>query len=73
MSDKKKLYVLGMGCGHLASASELHLGQVGTRGSASVGLILPIPPFDWKKGVIPLFDHFPKNNFTLKVGEKHYP
>ena len=31
---KKKVCVLGMGCGHLASASELNLGQVGARGGA---------------------------------------
>ena len=41
---KKKVRVLGMGCGHLASASELNLKQVGARGSASRGHVLPIPP-----------------------------
>ena len=52
---KKKLRVLGMGCGHLASASELNLKQVGARGKASRGRILPIPPFDEKnRGYTPV-------------------
>ena len=46
---KKKVCMLGEGCGRLAnSASELDLGQVGARGGASRGRVLPIPPFDLK-------------------------
>ena len=46
---KKKARVLGMGCGHLASASELNLKQVGARGSASRGRVLPVTPFGLKR------------------------
>lgn len=40
--------MLGKGCGHLASASQLNLGYCGARGDASPGRILPIPPIDQK-------------------------
>ena len=46
--EKKKVCVLGKVCGHLASASELNLGQFGARGGASSVRVLPIPPFDQK-------------------------
>ena len=47
--------VLGKGCAHLASASELNLGQLAARGGASRGHVLPIPPFDHKsKGYTPI-------------------
>ena len=51
--------VLGMGCGRLASASELHLRQVGARGNACRARVLSISP-RWPKnqGAIPHFDHF---------------
>ena len=42
---KEKLHVLGMGLGHLASASGLNLKQAGARGSAFRGRVLPIPLF----------------------------
>ena len=48
---EKKVCVLGMGCGNLASASELTLKQVGPRGSVSHGRVLPIAPFGHKPGV----------------------
>ena len=52
----EKVRVLGKVCGHLASASELNLGQFEARGGASRGRVLPIPPFDHKGRP---FDHFP--------------
>ena len=52
---EKKVCVLGKGCGHLTSASELNLRQLGVRRGASRGRVLPIPPFDHKiKGYTPL-------------------
>ena len=52
---RRKVCVLGKGCGHLTSASELNLGQFGARGGASRGRFLPIPPFDHKRrGYTPL-------------------
>ena len=52
---KQKVCVLGKGCGHLASASKLNLGQFGARRGASRGRVLPIPPFDHKsRGDTPL-------------------
>ena len=48
--------VLCMGCGRLASASELHLRQVGARGNACRARILPIPANGRKtRGVYPLW------------------
>ena len=50
----KKACVLGMGCGHLASASWLNLRQVGARGSASHGrtcfAYAPFPFFSERAG-----------------------
>ena len=48
LEKKEKVCVLGKGCGHLASASELKLVQFGARGGASRGSVFPIPPFDQK-------------------------
>ena len=54
-NQKKKMFVLGKGCGHLASASELNLGQFGARGGVSRGRVLPIPQYDPKRrGCTPL-------------------
>ena len=58
LEKKKKVCVLGKGCGHLASASDLILGLFGARGGASRGRVLPAPPFDPKSRDIPPFDHF---------------
>ena len=58
-NNKKRVCVLAMGCGRLASASCMHLRQVGARESARRGRVLPVPPQRWKKGGIPPFDHFP--------------
>ena len=58
-----------MDCGHLASASEFNLGQVGARGSASGGSVLPsIPPFGRKKGggALPCC-HFPLFHLTVRT------
>ena len=46
--EKKIKGVLGKVCWHLASASELNLGQSGARAGASRGRVWPIPPFDKK-------------------------
>ena len=43
--ENKKAGVVGMGCGHLGSASDLNSEPVGACGSASRGRVLPIPPF----------------------------
>ena len=45
---KKKVRVLGKVCGHLASVSELNLGQSGARAGACRGRVWSIPPFDQK-------------------------
>ena len=51
----KTVRVLGMGCGRLASASEVHLRQVGARGNACRALVLLLPPNDRKtRGIPPL-------------------
>ena len=57
--NEQKVWVLGKGCRHLGSASELILGQFGARGCASRGRVLPIPPFDHKSRGIPPFGHVP--------------
>ena len=55
LEKKKKVHVLGKVCGHLASASELNLGQSGVHAGASRGRVWPIPPFDQEsKEYIPL-------------------
>ena len=55
LDKKRNVCVLGKDCGHLASASELNLGQFGARWGASRGRVSPIPPFDHEKqGVYPL-------------------
>ena len=60
LEEIKKVCVLGKGCGHLASASELNLGQFGAHGGASRRRVLSIPPFDHKsRGYITPFEHFP--------------
>ena len=43
---KKMLRVLGMGCGHLVSASDWNLKQAGARRSAFRDRVLPVPQFD---------------------------
>ena len=48
LEKKKRVCVLGKVCGHLASASELNLGQSGARSGASRGRVWPIPPFEQK-------------------------
>ena len=51
LKKKKRVYVLGKVCGHLASASELS----GARGGASRGLVWPYPRFAKKsKGYTPI-------------------
>ena len=51
LEKKKRVYVLGKVCGHLASASELS----GARGGASRGLVWPYPRFAKKsKGYTPI-------------------
>ena len=54
--QKKTVCVLGMGCGCLAGALELHLTQVGARGNAFRALVFAYTP-KWLKnlGVYPLF------------------
>ena len=64
----EKVWVLGKGCGRLASASKLNLGQVGSSGGAPGGRVLPIPPFNHKIGAIPPFDHFPLINHGETCG-----
>ena len=45
LEKKKKAGMLGMGCGHLASASELNPEPVGASENASRGRVFPIPQF----------------------------
>ena len=52
---KKKVCVLGKGCGRLAGSSKLKLAQIGERGGTTRGRVLPIPPFDQKRP----YDPFP--------------
>ena len=55
LGKNKSVRVLAKVCGHLASASELNLGQSGARAGSSRGRVWPIPPFDRKKqGICPL-------------------
>ena len=64
--SEKKVCVLGMGGGHLASASKLSLRHVEARGSASRGRVLPISPFGLKiRGYTPLLTIFLKNSFLM--------
>ena len=42
---KRRACVLGMGCGHLASASYLNLEPVGARGNVSPRRVFPILPY----------------------------
>ena len=68
--NEKQVCVLGKGCGHLASASEVDLGQFGSFGGASSGRVLTIPPFDHKNpGVHPPLTifHFCISFFELKM------
>ena len=54
--------MLGMGCGCLAGALELHLTQVGARGNAFRALVFAYTP-KWLKnqGGIPHFDLLQRN------------
>ena len=66
--SKEKVYMLGKGCGHVASASELNLGQFGARGGASRGRVLPILPFDHKSRGYTPFDYYVLSCIHSNVG-----
>ena len=70
----------GKGCGHLASASELNLGQFGAREGACRGRVCLYPRLATKAGGIPPFDHFPlkkiyssQNRKNLQVPASAHP
>ena len=48
LKKEKKVRALGKVCAHLASASQLLLGQSGARASTSRGRVSPICPIDQK-------------------------
>ena len=47
----------------------MNLGQLGPRGGASRGRVLPIPPSDHKIWSIPPSDHFPLFNYYANAVE----